>query len=74
MKLRALKCAFLGYLDGVKRYKLWCIYLKPPRHIISRDMVLNDSKMVQKTSTSDIEAKVEANKLKYTSRGRTTKA
>lgn len=25
---RAIKCIFLGYLDGVKGYKLWCLITK----------------------------------------------
>lgn len=44
---RALKGVFLSYPTGVKGYKLWCTDLKPPRVIISRDVVFNESKMLQ---------------------------
>ena len=39
---KALKCVFLGYLEGVKGYRLWCTNLKPPRCIVSRDVVFNE--------------------------------
>ena len=44
---RALRCVFLGYPEGVKGYKLWCIDLKPPKAIISRDVVFNEAEMLQ---------------------------
>lgn len=44
---RALRCVFLSYADGVKGYKLQCTDIKPPRAIISRDVVLNESEMLQ---------------------------
>ena len=40
---RALRCRFLGYLDRVKAYRLWCIDLKPSKCIISRDVTFNES-------------------------------
>ncbi|KAH9770027.1 Integrase catalytic domain-containing protein [Citrus sinensis] len=44
---RALKCAFLGYPNGTKGYKLWCTDLKPPKCIISRDVTFNESEMLK---------------------------
>lgn len=44
---RALKCAFIGYPDGTKGYKLWCTDLKPLKCIISRDVVFNKSEMLK---------------------------
>ncbi|KAH9705461.1 hypothetical protein KPL70_011882 [Citrus sinensis] len=32
---RALKCAFLGYPNATKGYKLWCADFKPPKCIIN---------------------------------------
>ncbi|KAH9705465.1 hypothetical protein KPL70_011882 [Citrus sinensis] len=32
---RALKCAFLGYPNATKGYKLWCADFKPPKCIIT---------------------------------------
>lgn len=39
---RALRCTFIGYPEGVKRYKLW--YLEEGRQgiIISRDVAFNE--------------------------------
>jgi len=44
---RALKCAFLGYPSGTKGYKLWCVDLKPPKCIISKDVIFNESEMLK---------------------------
>ena len=38
---RALKCVFLGYLEGVKAYKLWCLEPGIRKCIVSRDVVFN---------------------------------
>lgn len=43
----------MGYLHGVKVYNLWCIDLKPPKAIISKDIVFNDTKMLQKQQASN---------------------
>jgi len=42
---RALKCIFLGYLLGVKGYKLWCLELVHEKCIISEDVVFNELQM-----------------------------
>ncbi|KAH9697198.1 hypothetical protein KPL71_023512 [Citrus sinensis] len=55
LKPRALKCRFLGYLDGVKGYRLWCIDLKPPKCIISRDVTFNESEILNKSKTTESE-------------------
>lgn len=34
LELKARKYIFLGYADGVKGYKLWCVDIKSPRNII----------------------------------------
>ncbi|KAH9782240.1 hypothetical protein KPL71_008811 [Citrus sinensis] len=50
---RALRCRFLGYPDGVKGYRLWCIDLKPPKCIISRDVTFNESEILNKSKTTE---------------------
>ncbi|KAH9717205.1 hypothetical protein KPL71_021739 [Citrus sinensis] len=50
---RALRCRFLGYPDGVKGYSLWCIDLKPPKCIISRDVTFNESEILNKSKTTE---------------------
>ncbi|KAH9779743.1 hypothetical protein KPL71_007826 [Citrus sinensis] len=49
---RALKCAFLRYLSGTKGYKLWCVDLKPPKCIISRDVIFKESEMLKSQSSA----------------------
>ncbi|KAH9767170.1 hypothetical protein KPL71_011175 [Citrus sinensis] len=50
---RALKCRFLGYPDGVKGYRLWCIDLKPPKCIISRDVTFNESEILNNSKATE---------------------
>ena len=39
---RALKGLFIGYLEGVKGYKIWYTDLAPPKCIANRDVVFNE--------------------------------
>ncbi|KAH9648039.1 Integrase catalytic domain-containing protein [Citrus sinensis] len=45
---RALKCRFLGYPEGVKGYRLWCVDSKPPQCIISRDVRFHEEELLNK--------------------------
>ena len=47
------RCRFLGYPDGVKGYRLWCIDLKPSKCIISRDITFNESEILNKSKTTE---------------------
>lgn len=48
----ALKCMFLDYPAGVKGYKFQCTNLRPPKVIISKDIVFNESEMFQNLVSS----------------------
>ena len=39
---RAVKRYFIGYPEGIKGYKIWCIDGKPSKTLISRDVVFNE--------------------------------
>nr|GEU40920.1 retrotransposon protein, putative, Ty1-copia subclass [Tanacetum cinerariifolium] len=44
---RAVKCIFLGYVTGVKGYRLWCTEGKSPdKFLISRDVTVDESAML----------------------------
>ena len=65
---RALKCVFLGYPKRVKGYKLWCTNMKPPKAIISRDVLFNEAEMLQhsaslKTTNAEMKEKNEKSYL-----------
>uniref|UniRef100_A0A803PST9 Integrase catalytic domain-containing protein n=1 Tax=Cannabis sativa TaxID=3483 RepID=A0A803PST9_CANSA len=49
---RALKCMILGYLEGVKGYRLWCLEPRHKKCLISRDVVFNEVKMAYKERTN----------------------
>ncbi|KAH9649112.1 hypothetical protein KPL70_025867 [Citrus sinensis] len=61
---RALKCVFLGYPEDVKAYKLWCIDLKPPRCIVSRDVVFNEQEMLKSYTQKPKDSNKDTNLLK----------
>ena len=47
---RAIKCVFIGYPEGVKGYKLWCIEKGQHRSITSRDVTFNEKEFPYKIS------------------------
>ena len=47
LEQRARKYIFLGYADGVKGYRLWCLYEKSSRCIISRYVTFDESAMLK---------------------------
>jgi hypothetical protein len=69
---RSKKCIFLGYVDGVKGYRLWCSNPKSPKFIVNRDVVFDESSMLhlrkesivyarkEKGSSKEVELQVEA--------------
>ncbi|KAG8480261.1 hypothetical protein CXB51_024850 [Gossypium anomalum] len=48
---RSIKCVFLGYKAGVKRYKLWCPENR--KVVISRDVVFDETAMLPNLSLKD---------------------
>ncbi|KAH9679839.1 hypothetical protein KPL71_026297 [Citrus sinensis] len=49
---KAVKVYFIGYPEGVKGYKIWCIDGKPSRTLISRDVVFDEEPLLhQKVET-----------------------
>lgn len=42
---RALRCIFVGYPKGVKRYRLWCLEPGHQKCVISRDVTFNETQM-----------------------------
>jgi len=53
---RVVKCIFLGYLEGVKGYKLWCLEDGFKRCLVSRDVVFNEAEMAYKTKPNMIQS------------------
>jgi hypothetical protein len=53
---RSKKCIFLGYVDGVKGYRLWCSDPKSLKFIISRDVVFDESVMLHPRKESVVSA------------------
>ncbi|KAG8386411.1 hypothetical protein BUALT_Bualt03G0146000 [Buddleja alternifolia] len=53
---RAIKCMFLGYPEGFKAYKLWCLEPGMKKSIISGDVTFKETVManlVDKTNVQD---------------------
>ncbi|KAK3023698.1 hypothetical protein RJ639_044308 [Escallonia herrerae] len=48
LELKAKKCIFLGYTNGVKGYQLWCPDSESSRFLISRDVTFDESSMLSK--------------------------
>lgn len=46
MEPRAKKCVFLGYVDEVKRYRLWCLDSIFSKFLISKDVTFNESPLL----------------------------
>ncbi|KAL3514411.1 hypothetical protein ACH5RR_027128 [Cinchona calisaya] len=61
LESRAKNCIFLGYLSGVKGYRLWCPDPKSPKFIISRDVTFDESSMLhprkESSSSSNTDGK-----------------
>src|SRR4051812_28991555 len=47
------KCMFMGYPEGVKAYRLWCLEPGHRRCITSRDVVFNEAEMAFKKIDDD---------------------
>lgn len=60
---RAKKCIFLGYLEGVKGYKLWCIEPGNEKCRISRDVVFNEVEMSFKTTQAGMQSQNPKSKI-----------
>lgn len=55
----ALKCIFLGYPEGIKAYKLWCLEEGMRKCIISRDVTFNEAEMGYKIQNNDLPEKAD---------------
>ncbi|KAH9770104.1 hypothetical protein KPL71_012259 [Citrus sinensis] len=64
---RALKCRFLGYPEGVKGYRLWCVDSKPPQCIISRNVRFHEEELLNKpmSPVNNTESGTETDKVKF---------
>ncbi|KAG8496956.1 hypothetical protein CXB51_008162 [Gossypium anomalum] len=63
LESRSIKCVFLGYKAGVKRYKLWC-----PENIkvvIIRDVVFDETAMLPNLSLKDSSNKENQNQVEH---------
>ncbi|PNX90442.1 cysteine-rich receptor-like protein kinase 25-like protein [Trifolium pratense] len=45
---RAVKCVFIGYLEGVKGYKLWKMEPRGSKFIISKDVIFDETRIGMK--------------------------
>ena len=51
---RAIKGIFIGYPEGVKGYRIWCIDGKPSRIIVSRDVVFDEGSLLQQKVETEL--------------------
>ena len=51
---RAKKCVFLGYPEGIKGYRLWCVEPSFQKCLISRDVRFNEEEMPMKKDTNTV--------------------
>ena len=49
-----MKCYFIGYPEGIKRYKIWSINRKPTKTFISRDVVFDEEALTQSRVETEI--------------------
>ena len=70
LEARALKCVMIGYQQGVKGYRLWCIEPGRGKVIVSRDVIFWETEMPfrstsdaekEKVETSEFEVEAEEN-------------
>ena len=70
LEARALKCVMIGYQQGVKGYRLWCIEPGRGKVIVSRDVIFSETEMPfrstsdagkEKVETSEFEVEAEEN-------------
>ncbi|KAH9750881.1 Integrase catalytic domain-containing protein [Citrus sinensis] len=64
---RALKYRFLGYPEGVKGYRLWCVDSNAPPCIISRDVTFHEDEILNRprSHVNNSESGVESDKVKF---------
>ena len=54
LELNAIKGYFIGYPEGVKGFKIWCINGKPSRTLISRDVVFDEESMLHQRVETEL--------------------
>ncbi|KAL9431580.1 hypothetical protein AB3S75_026718 [Citrus x aurantiifolia] len=69
---KAINGYFIGYLEGVKGFKIWCINGKPSRTLISRDVVFDEESILHERietelTTTDLDRYEEDNQKVETS-------
>ena len=50
---RAKKSIFVGYVEGVKGYRLWCLDPESPKFVISRDVTFDENSMLDQKKVID---------------------
>ena len=55
---RSIKCIFLGYIEGIKGYRLWNKESSGIKIIISRDVVFNEMKCFLRGLTVQVQRKI----------------